>query len=38
MRERQSEILTLAGEMIQTKGYDSFSYNDLSLRLGIRKA
>ena len=28
----------LAGEMIQTKGYDSFSYNDLSLRLGIRKA
>ena len=24
--------------MIQTKGYDSFSYNDLSLRLGIRKA
>jgi len=38
MRERQSEILMLAGEMIQTKGYDSFSYNDLSLRLGIRKA
>ena len=38
MRQRQSEILTLAGEMIQTKGYDSFSYNDLSLRLGIRKA
>ena len=38
MRERQSEILMLAEEMIQTKGYDSFSYNDLSLRLGIRKA
>ena len=38
MRQRQSEILMLAGEMIQTKGYDSFSYNDLSLRLGIRKA
>ena len=38
MSQRQSEILMLAGEMIQTKGYDSFSYNDLSLRLGIRKA
>ena len=26
MSQRQSEILMLAGEMIQTKGYDSFSY------------
>ena len=38
MSDRKSEILDLATELIQTKGYSAFSYQDLSDRLGIRKA
>ena len=41
MENMESEAIRdshVGWEMIQTKGYDSFSYNDLSLRLGIRKA
>jgi TetR/AcrR family transcriptional repressor of nem operon len=38
MKDRKAEILELATELIQTKGYSAFSYQDLSDRLGIRKA
>ena len=31
-------ILELAQELIQTKGYNSFSYGDISERLGIKRA
>ncbi len=35
---RKDEILDLGTEMIQTRGYSAFSYQDLSDRLGITKA
>ncbi len=35
---RAEQILNLAQELIQTGGYNAFSYQDLSGRLGIRKA
>lgn len=36
--DTKEEILMIATEMIQTRGYSSFSYKDLSDRLGITKA
>lgn len=38
MGDRKTEIIDLAGDLIRTRGFDSFSYNDLSHTLGIRKA
>jgi len=38
MGDRKSEILELATELIQTRGYSAFSYQNISDRLGIRKA
>lgn len=38
MINRKLEILELATELIQTKGYSAFSYQDISDGLGIRKA
>ena len=35
---RKTEILKLTAEMLKVKGFDSFSYNDLSQELGITKA
>ena len=35
---RKEEILDLGTELIQTRGYSAFSYQDLSDRLGITKA
>ncbi len=35
---RKDEILDLGTELIQTRGYSAFSYQDLSDRLGITKA
>lgn len=35
---RKDEILKLAFELLQTKGYHAFSYQDLSSQLGITKA
>ena len=36
--DRKMEILEITGELVQKKGLDSFSYKDLSDRLGIAKA
>ena len=36
--DRKTEILKLTAEMLKVKGFDSFSYNDLSQELGITKA
>ena len=38
MKNRKDQIITLALELLQTKGFDSFSYQDLSRELGITKA
>ena len=38
MSERKDQILELATELLQTRGFTGFSYNDLSQRLGITKA
>ncbi len=38
MKDRKTEILDLALELIQSRSYSSFSYRDLSERLGISKA
>ena len=35
---RKNQILELATELVQTRGYSAFSYQDLSDRLGITKA
>ena len=35
---RAEEILNIAEEMIQTRGYNGFSFMDISARLGIKKA
>lgn len=37
-KNRKDQILTVALELLQTKGYESFSYQDLSEQLGITKA
>lgn len=36
--DRKAQILQLTARLVQTRGFDSFSYNDLSQELGIRKA
>ena len=36
--DRKEEILDVATELVQTRGYIAFSYQDLSDRLGITKA
>ena len=36
--DRKEQILELATELIQTRGYTAFSYADLSAQLGITKA
>ncbi len=38
MIDRKEQILDVAQELLQTRSYSSFSYQDLSDRLGIRKA
>ena len=35
---RKEQILKVATELVQTRGYSAFSYQDLSERLGITKA
>ncbi len=35
---RKDQILEIATELVQTRGYSAFSYQDLSDRLGITKA
>jgi len=35
---RSDEILDIAQEMIQTRGYNAFSFQDISVRMGIKKA
>ncbi len=35
---RKDQILEIATELVQTRGYSAFSYQDLSDRLGIAKA
>ena len=36
--DRKTEILKVSAEMLRVKGFDSFSYNDLSQEIGISKA
>ena len=36
--DRKTEILKLTAEMLKVKGFDSFSYSDLSQEIGISKA
>ena len=36
--KRKEQILEIATELVQTRGYSAFSYQDLSDRLGITKA
>ena len=36
--DRKEQILDVATELVQTRGYNAFSYQDLSARLGITKA
>ncbi len=36
--DRKEQILEVATELVQTRGYSAFSYQDLSDRLGITKA
>lgn len=36
--DRKTEILKVTTEMLKIRGFDSFSYNDLSQELGITKA
>lgn len=38
MKNRKDQILTVALSLLQKKGFDSFSYQDLSRELGITKA
>jgi len=37
-RDTRSEILKLTRELVQSRGFNSFSYQDLASGLGIRKA
>ena len=36
--DRKTEIIQLTTEILKVKGFDSFSYNDLSQEIGIAKA
>jgi TetR/AcrR family transcriptional repressor of nem operon len=36
--DRKEEILQVAAELVQSRGFTAFSYQDLADRLGIRKA
>ncbi len=36
--DRKEQILEVATELVQTRSYSAFSYQDLSDRLGITKA
>ena len=38
MSDTRSEIIRLAGELIRSIGYNSFSYADISKKLGIKNA
>jgi len=38
MLNRKEQILDIAGELLQTRSFSSFSYQDLSDRIGISKA
>ncbi len=38
MNDTREKILTLAGELIQTKGYDSFTFQEIANSLGMRAA
>lgn len=38
MMNRKEQILKLATELVQTRAYNAFSYQDLSEQLGITKA
>ncbi len=38
LSEPKEQIIKAAAELIQTRGYSAFSYQDLSDKLGIRKA
>ena len=38
MTERKTEILDVAEELLLSRGYCAFSYQDIADRLGIRKA
>ncbi len=38
MNDTREKILTLAGELIQTKGYDSFTFKEIADRLEMRAA
>ena len=37
-QDRKPQILDVASDLLQTRGYASFSYRDISSRLGITKA
>lgn len=38
MKDTRSEIISIADELIRTKGYNAFSYSDISDRLKIKNA
>jgi len=38
MTDRKSQILDVAAELLQSRSYTAFSYQDISDRLGITKA
>ena len=38
MADRKSQILDIAGDLLQSRSYTAFSYQDISDRLGITKA
>ncbi len=38
MQDRKEQILDIAGELLQTRSFSSFSYQDVSDRIGISKA
>ena len=38
MLERKEQILDVAGELLQTRSFSAFSYQDISDRIGISKA
>lgn len=38
LKNRKSQILDLALELLQTRGFENFSYHDLATELGVSKA
>ncbi|MDR0229475.1 MAG: TetR/AcrR family transcriptional regulator [Flavobacteriaceae bacterium] len=38
MKDTRSEIVNIADRLIRTKGYNAFSYTDISLKLNIKNA